>query len=270
MNFSHQDRNQISIAEQVPIREIADSIFEMLTRISKLNINDPRSPHEYRAIVERIKTQAFCMQLVIQNQKGSCSQQFDNMMRRLNDFYTNPNVHPLVRECIREIFPILSGEIQSRDYLKYTPNVYGSPNIITAIFKSQNHMDERSRLAQNNPNEYFKQDRFNIHGFNQDKNSFVNELYPQYHDTYNSKNTNGTSLNGQILNEDVRNQGLSSRYVPNRESPAKDRSNSPRKQFDQHQVYPDSQGRQNNSNEEERRRKHEKLAEIPLLNQSRN
>ena len=193
----YQDRKQTSIAEQVPIREIADSIFEMLTRIAQINANDPNN-NEYRALLGRIKTQAYCMQLVLEDQRGSSSHQCNNIIQRLQYIYDDPNVHHLVKHCIVEIAQIINGNKKSKDYLKYTPNIYGSPNIVTALFKSQNYIDERERLAQNNPQEYLRQDKLNIHGFNQDKNSFIQELY--------SKNFHGSISNAQRLDEEMRHQ----------------------------------------------------------------
>ena len=73
--------------------------------------------HEYRALLGRIKTQAYCMQLVLEDQRGSSSHQCNNIIQRLQYIYDDPNVHHLVKHCIVEIAQIINGNKKSKDYL---------------------------------------------------------------------------------------------------------------------------------------------------------
>jgi hypothetical protein len=157
------------------MQEIIDSIFDMLKKVSSLPENYELS-QEFQTLLLRIKNQAFCMQGLLEDIRLQNSQQFQNMVNSFLDIQKDIKVHELVKLTISLIIPIILKDQKIIDSLKYRP-VNCSNNIVTAFYKSEEYIYERFRLAEENPQEYIRQGRFDIHGLHPGQKGNYNELY---------------------------------------------------------------------------------------------
>ena len=208
---------QHRISEFVPMQETGDSIWEMLKRIGKLNTMDPEC-NEYKTLLNRVRTQSFCMQGISQDTTMKNTSQYRNFITTVENMLKQREIHPLVLHCINNILPILKGDQRVQDSLKYNGNVgHGSGSIVSAFFKSQNHIDERERFAQTNPEEYARQCKFNIHGKEQGPNYrelYYNNEHRSHHEQNYLQNRNSDFEYSSKEKFDKYNKGLNSNHYP--------------------------------------------------------
>lgn len=187
---------QHRVSEFVPMQETADSIWEMLARIDKLSVNNP-DYHEYRTLLNRVRTQSFCMQGILDDEKMKRSPQYRNLLNSLDTIMKHRDTHPLVKDCIINILPILTGNERVENSIKYNGNAgHGSGNIISAFYKSQNYIDERERFAQAYPEQYAMESKFDIHGKRQGLNTNQPNHGYGYNDSPKSKSGHSGNYHG--------------------------------------------------------------------------
>ena len=188
--------SQVSVMDFAPIQETGNNILEMIDRIANLKNKDLESP-EYKTLVSRIRTQAFCLQGILTDETLNSSDQAKRMINTLEAIASAKKTNNLVKNCLNEILPIINGEINIYDEIKYNP-VIPSSNMTGVLFKSMNHIDNQMELAKNDPEEYKRQDKLGIHGNLLDREKIL-EKYEDHSDPEIMNGTN-SELNDEALN----------------------------------------------------------------------
>ncbi|OMJ66615.1 hypothetical protein SteCoe_36484 [Stentor coeruleus] len=141
---------QLTVRDFAPMQEIADSIYDNLVKVSKLEDGEEK---EFLVLKRRINMQAICMQGVLEDRKFSESEQFDELIKFFNAQRRNQDNSFYVRECLKDALSILKNETNIDSFTFNKPK-HASSTALTNFFKSQNYIDERMDLSETDPEAY--------------------------------------------------------------------------------------------------------------------
>lgn len=186
--------SQVSVMDFAPVQETGNNILEMVSRVANLKNKNLESP-EYKTLVSRIKTQAFCLQGILSEDGLGNSIQAQRMIETFESIKTAKKTNILVKNCLEEILPIIRGNRNLHDEIKYVP-VIPSSEMTHNFFKSMNHIENQMELAKNDPEEYKRQDKLGMHD-----NSLKREkIIKEFEDTSDIENIENMNV---IQSEDV-------------------------------------------------------------------
>ena len=101
-----QSQGRRNIREFAPMQEIADSIYEMLERIKRLDYRNQTDLETYRAICRRIMSQTHCLLGVTEDNQIRNSEEYEKM-RKFFTSLANQKSNPLLAECTSAILKCL-------------------------------------------------------------------------------------------------------------------------------------------------------------------
>lgn len=173
---TRKEKLKIQVRTIAPMQEIADSIYEMLKRVSKLDKNDREN---FEVLKKRIRSQAFCLQGVLEDPNIKGSEQFENLMTFYSNHLESKDTHPLVKECIEAITDIINNKksISEKKYKKCKP----SAQVLTNFFRSKEHIEKRMELSEEDPETYLSTAKMSLNNsykncestFKQEKNQKI-------------------------------------------------------------------------------------------------
>lgn len=139
----------------IPMQEIAESIYELLSKINNLSIEDSNDKLTYEYLKRKIKSQAFCMQGVIEDPKFKNSLPFQNLRNYMNLKVNDEKNHPWVKYSIQSIIPIFDGEVSIDDLITFNDSQPSSSALIK-LRASIDYIDERFYLSESDPISYIR------------------------------------------------------------------------------------------------------------------
>ncbi|OMJ66611.1 hypothetical protein SteCoe_36480 [Stentor coeruleus] len=147
--------NRLNFQEFIPMQEIAESIYEVLSSINNLSIENPNDELTYEYLLRKVKSQAFCMQGVVEDLKFKRSIPFQNLKNIMNLNCNDEKVHPFVRSAIHEIIPIFDGEVNIEDSITFN-KIQPSNSVLRRLQKSIDYINERFNQAESDPISYIR------------------------------------------------------------------------------------------------------------------
>ncbi|OMJ66616.1 hypothetical protein SteCoe_36485 [Stentor coeruleus] len=175
----HKEQSQIASRICVPLQEISDCIYEMLVRISSINESDPEYMKEFEVLLRRIKSQAVCMQGVIESSKIHY-ENYKSFRNFLIAQFNNEMNSNLSRISMQNILPILESQEQAFKHVNQAKACLPSSNALTSYFRSVNYIEEREQLYLENKAEYERTIKFRYND---------QSFYHKAHFPYNPKIT---------------------------------------------------------------------------------
>lgn len=143
---------QRNVQDLVPLQETSDSIYDMLKRICKLKGNNIES-NDYQTLLKRVKTQAYCLQGILNDGELRKTEQYRKIETFFNNLVNDNKNNQLVRHCVGQIMPIITGKMKLSENCQYKP-VHASSSMITNFFKANNYIENRYKLAEADPEGY--------------------------------------------------------------------------------------------------------------------
>lgn len=155
-----RDRDQINTRVFAPMQEISNSIYSMMKRVTKLT-NCSITDQEYLTLLNRIKTQAFCLQGVCKDKTMKNSDQYRTLLAYFQNLSNDKKINNLVKHCASEISKIITGEIDMLETLTYQP-VMPTPQMVTNFYRASNKMDKHFELAEKDPEAYKRKAKIDL------------------------------------------------------------------------------------------------------------
>ena len=160
MSAKIRARSQISSQTFAPVQEISNSIYSMMKRVAKLSDCETNDP-EYLTLLNRIKTQAFCLQEVCKDRMMKNSNQYLRLLEYFQKLSNDQQTKPLVKHCASEILKIIKGECDMFQTITYKP-VIPSPQMMTNFYRAANKMDKNFELAERDPDAYKRKAKIDL------------------------------------------------------------------------------------------------------------